>query len=141
MFAGYGGSTHRSSSKLLTITVLFFSFVLFQFYSSFIISSLLTEPPKTIKTMSQLLQSKLECVIDDVPYILDNLQHSKDESAQKIYQQTLKEPERIVSVPKGMELVKKGYALSTDASYAYPKLKGRRLSSSLANSKFLFQFL
>lgn len=103
---------------------------MFQFYSSFIISSLLTEAPKTIKTLSQLLQSKLEYVLDDVPYILDNLRYSKDESANKIYQQVLQDKEnRIVTVPRGMELVKKGYALNTDASYAYPKLKGNLLSS------------
>lgn len=76
--------------------------------------------------MSQLLQSKLECVLDDVPYILDNLRHSKDESAKQIYQQVLKDPDRVVSVPKGLDLVKKqGFALNTDASYAYPKLKGK----------------
>lgn len=87
----------------------------------------MTEPPKTIKTMKQLVQSKLKCFLDDVPYILDNLRYSKDESAQEIYQEILKDPEtRIVSVQKGVDLVKqKGYALNTDASYAYPKLQGK----------------
>lgn len=76
--------------------------------------------------MSQLLHSHLECVLDDVPYILDNLRYSKDESAMEMYQQVLKDPEtKIVSVPKGLDLIKqRGFALNTDASYAYPKLKG-----------------
>lgn len=75
--------------------------------------------------MSQLLQSKLEFYLDDVPYVLDNLRHSKDESAMEIYKLVRKSPDRIVSVPKGLDLIKQqGFALSTDASYAYPKLKG-----------------
>lgn len=37
-----------------------FSVVIYQFYGSFIVGSLLTETPKTIKTMRQLLNSRLE---------------------------------------------------------------------------------
>lgn len=115
------------SSKLFAISVLMLSFMMFQFYSSFIISSLLIEPPKTIKTMRQLAQSKLKCYADDVPYVLDNLKHSKDESAKQIYQQIMHgDQPRIVSVHEGLDLMKEqGYALNTDVSYAYPKLKGK----------------
>lgn len=81
--------------------------------------------------MSQLLKSKLQCIVDDVPYIIDNLQHSRDEASIEIYQQVMKNPEkRIVPLARGLDLIKqKGYALTTDASYAYPKLKGMNMKN------------
>ncbi|KAJ6639575.1 hypothetical protein Bhyg_12322, partial [Pseudolycoriella hygida] len=48
------------SSRILTLTYLMFSVVIYQFYGSFIVGSLLTETPKVIKTMRQLLNSKLD---------------------------------------------------------------------------------
>nr|QGW45453.1 ionotropic receptor 75c [Bradysia odoriphaga] len=132
---GYGGSTNYMSSKVFVISVLLLSFLMFQFYSSFIISSLLIEPPKTIKTMKQLAHSKLKCYADDVPYVIDNLKHSQDESANEIYHQIMRDAgTRIVSVQNGLDLMKKhGYALNTDVSYAYPKLKAILTDKQICN--------
>lgn len=77
--------------------------------------------------MRQLAHSRLKCYADDVPYVLDNLKQSKEESAKLIYQQIMQDARtKIVTVETGLNLMKEqGYALNTDASYAYQKLKGK----------------
>lgn len=123
---GYNGNPLLISSRLLTVTILVFSILTFQFYSSFIVGSLLLEAPKTIKTVKQLLNSKLDCFVDDVPYIRDNFQHNKEESVIKLYEKIMAHPEKaFVELHEGLDLVKNGRAFHTDGSYAYQILPSK----------------
>lgn len=114
--------------------MLTFSVIIYQFYSSFIVASLLTEAPKNIKTVRQLLNSELQCSIDEISYIRDHIEHYKDESVVQLYKKITEHPNPFLPLRQGLELVKKGgHAFYTDGNHAYPLLKGilgnfRRLS-------------
>lgn len=107
-----------------------FSLVVYQFYGSFIVGSLLTETPKTIKTMKQLLNSRLEFAMDDVPYVQDTFNHVIEESAVEMYNKIMAQPKPFLSLFVGLDLVKKGaFAFNTDGIYAYAILKCASLNA------------
>lgn len=82
------------------------------------------EAPKTIKTMKQLLNSKLDFAMDDVPYVQDILSYVPEESAVKMYNKIMAQPHPLMPLRDGLNLVKKGgFAYNTDGSYAYEILK------------------
>lgn len=109
---------------MLILSALLFSILLFQFYSSFIVGSLLTASPKTIRTIQQLLDSRLECGIDEVSYIRDIFNHAIDPIAIKLYNTKILAKNNIYNLEKGLELIKRGgFAFHTDISSTYIKLK------------------
>lgn len=81
-----------------------FALVMYQFYGSFIVGSLLTETPKTIKTMKQLLNSKLDFAMDPFPYIQDTFVHISEESAVEMYNKILGQPQPFLPLFIGMSL-------------------------------------
>ncbi len=103
-----------------------FSILIFQFYSSFIVGSLLTESPKYIKTVKQLLNSPFEFGIDTVHYVHDNFHDSNEESTVKLYNKIMKNPKKpLIPLETGLNLLKNGgFVFLTDASYAYLRSKG-----------------
>lgn len=101
-----------------------FSLVIYQFYGSFIVGSLLTETPKTIRTMKQLLNSRLDFAMDELPYIQDTFSHVFEESALVMYNKIMEQPKPFIPLFTGLNLVKKGtLAYNTDGIYAYAMLK------------------
>lgn len=86
--------------------------------------SLLTETPKTIKTMKQLLHSNLDLAMDELPYVQDILHYNTEESAVQIYNRILAQPTPFLSLYKGLSLVQDGsLAFDTDGVNAYPIVK------------------
>lgn len=83
--------------------------VVFQFYSSFIVGSLLTESPKNIKTVKQLLNSPFEFGIDVVPYVIDNFHIAQEPPTVQLYNKIMKNPEKaLMPLETGLHLMKKG---------------------------------
>lgn len=121
------------SSRVLTFTMLVYSLFIYQFYSSFIVGSLLTEAPKTINTMKQLLHSNMEMGMDRVPYVRDVFKRVKDESSFKLYKKLIDNQDKtIMPLQKGLDLVKKGgFAFNTDVISAYNILKGLFLEDEI----------
>lgn len=120
----YEGVPLLISTRIFTLTTLTFSVFIFQFYGSFIVGSLLTETPKTIKTMKQLMHSGLDFAIDEFPYVQDVFAHSQEESAITLYNKIMAQPKPLLNVFAGLDLVKKGsLAFNTDGIYAYAILK------------------
>lgn len=76
--------------------------VIYQFYGSFIVGSLLTETPKTIKTMKQLLHSRMDFAMDPFPYIQDTFVHIREESAVEMYNKILAQPQPFLPLFTGM---------------------------------------
>lgn len=68
---GFHDNIRGFSTKTVITMSLFLSFILFQFYSAFIVSSLLTEPTKTIKTVSDFTKSDLKGGSEDLQYNRD----------------------------------------------------------------------
>lgn len=99
-----------TSSRIVILNLLVFSVLIFQFYSSFIVGSLLTEAPKYIKTVKQLLNSRLEFGIDVVPYIIDNFHIAKEESTVQLYNKIMENPEKaLMPLQTGLNLLKRGW--------------------------------
>lgn len=113
------------STRVLMVAVLFFSVVIFQYYSSFIVSSLLIDPPKSIKTVQNLLDSDLKCYIDDVAYLRDHIDRYNDSTVNKMNTVIKSRPDGYVTFEHGVDLIKSGgHAVFTDGNHMYPILKG-----------------
>lgn len=93
-----------------------FSVLIFQFYSSFIVGSLLTEAPKNIKTVKQLLNSRFEFGIDLVPYVLDNFHSASEPSTVELYNKIMKNPGKVLMpLQTGLKSLKQGgFVFNTD---------------------------
>lgn len=74
---GYTGLTFLRATKAIMLVVLLFSVLMYQFYGACIIGSLLTSPPKNIRTIRQLIHSSLQVTIEDLFYLWEfyNVQH------------------------------------------------------------------
>lgn len=84
----------------------------------------MTESPKYIKTIQQLLDSKIECGIDEVSYIRDIFNHAIDPVALKLYHTKILEKGNIINLHRGLDRIKEGgYAFHTDVSSTYILLK------------------
>ncbi len=141
---GYAGNALLASSRIFTTTILIFSILLYQYYGSFIVGSLLTESPKTITTVKNLLASNLYTYMDEVPYILDNFKRVKETSAVQLFNKVMKQNLIFMPVSKGVEMIKRGHVFHTDASYAYLLLKCTTILDRFAlfkNLFFFFQFI
>ncbi|XP_037037927.1 uncharacterized protein LOC119075564, partial [Bradysia coprophila] len=113
---GYSGNIVLTSSRILVVAVLAFALLVYQFYSSFIVGSLLIEAPKNIKTMKQLLNSPLSFGQDEQPYVINNFQYAQEESTVLLYKKIMEHPERtIMPAGTGLKLLKNGgFAFNTD---------------------------
>lgn len=86
---------------------------MFQFYSSFIVGSLLTDAPKNIKTVKQLLNSPFQFGVDVVPYVIDNFHVAGEESTVQLYNKIMKNPEKVLMpLHTGLQLMKQGSIFS-----------------------------
>lgn len=82
---------------------------MFQFYSSFIVGSLLTVAPKNIKTVKQLLNSRFEFGIDSNPYIIDNFRDAKEGYTVQLYNKLMHNPAKVmIPLETGLHLMKQG---------------------------------
>lgn len=74
--------------------------------------------------MQQLLNSELECSIDEIAYIRDHIEHYKEETVVKLYNKIIEHPNAFLSLEKGIDLVKKGgHAFYTDGNHGYQVLE------------------
>lgn len=67
----YGLRVKSISLNLAIIHMIVFGFLIFQFYSGSIVSSLLKAKPDTIKSLKQLADSKLSLGVEDIVYNKD----------------------------------------------------------------------
>lgn len=112
---GYSTEPLMISSRILTLTILVFSVLVSQFYSAFIVGSLLMEVPKSIKTMKQLAHSKLKFGVDDVPYILENFGQNYEDATVKLYERIMTTKDKsVMDLNEGLDLIKGGgFAFNT----------------------------
>lgn len=116
---GYEGKVLFVSSRIMVTTMLIFSVLVFQFYSSFIVGSLLTEPPKNIKTVKQLLTSRFQFGVDNVAYVMDNFHFATEASTVELYKRLTSAPGKLLMpLQTGITLLKKGgFVFNTDGLY------------------------
>ncbi|XP_044735722.1 ionotropic receptor 75a-like [Chrysoperla carnea] len=111
------------SGRVIVYILLLFSVLLYQFYSASIVSSLLMEPPKTIKTLKDLLDSSLEVGINNEPYIISWYKNIKSPTEIQLYEKKImrenKYPPHMYPLLTGLSKVKKGgFAYECMAEFA-----------------------
>lgn len=107
--SGYVGNARLASTRILIITMILFSLLIFLFYSLFIIGSLLTDPPKSIKTVRQLTNSPFKFRVDTVPYVRDIFNRDTDPDTVQLYSKVMQSQEQVlVPLPIGVHLMRQG---------------------------------
>lgn len=102
------------------LTTIVLSMLIYQFYSSFIVSSLLTESPKIINTLRQLIDSRLKVGIEDITYNYDFFQTTNDKIALELFEKKIENNENFFDVNEGLKMMQQGgFAFHVDTSYAY----------------------
>jgi ionotropic glutamate receptor len=104
--------------------VIIFSIIIFQFYSSYIVGSLLTKPQKTINSIKDLINSNLKVGIEDISYNRDYFETTTDEDALELFDKKLKRTKVYYSLADGIKLLKAGgFAFHCDVAYGYGLIK------------------
>lgn len=122
---GFFEQIRKLSTRIIFIVFVLFSILIYQFYSCFIVGSLLTRAPKTINTLRQLIDSNLHVGIEDISYNLDFFQLTTDKLALELFKKKVVvngKPlaENFFSVLNGVKKLQKGgFAFHVDVSYAY----------------------
>ncbi|XP_055701715.1 glutamate receptor ionotropic, delta-2-like [Phlebotomus papatasi] len=111
-----------TSARILFALCLVFSFLCYQYYSTFIVASLITDPPKTIRTVEHLAASKLRIGAIDAPYN-DDLFNSSNEAVKKIYAERVKKQNNFFEPSKGVKMIKEGgFAFHFDVESIYEEV-------------------
>lgn len=127
-------------SRVATIAVVVFSILIYQFYSCYFIGYFLVLPPKTIRTLEQLLTTNIKVSVEDLSYNRDFfkvichkkefsnlkpvyilLQKTKIAIARELYDKKISNNEfGFTNVSMGIAMVKQGgYAFHCDTTYGY----------------------
>ncbi|XP_055604982.1 ionotropic receptor 75a-like [Uranotaenia lowii] len=119
---GFSTNATAISTRIHLLCMLVFSFMVFQFYSAFIVGYLLIAPPKFMNTLQHLLDSNLKILVEDIVYNTDYLNRTKDPLTIELYQKRILNGERnFLNVSEGIARVRKGgSAFLFDTSYGYP---------------------
>ncbi|KAJ9573978.1 hypothetical protein L9F63_008636 [Diploptera punctata] len=95
------------------------------FYSAFIVSSLLSAPPKTIKTVRNLIDSPLQFGAEDINYERGYFELSNDPLVQELFEKKMAPPKKgYFSREIGLEKVlREKFAFHTEAINVYPTIE------------------
>ncbi|XP_053614189.1 ionotropic receptor 75a-like isoform X2 [Plodia interpunctella] len=112
---------HKSAPvKILVLTTFVCSVTLYQYYNAAVVSTLLQEPPKNIRTLADLTRSGLRAGAEDVVYVKEFFKRTTDPSAIEIYQRKIMTEGNFHTPEVGMALVRRGgYAFHVDSVVAY----------------------
>lgn len=104
----------------MVISVILMAYISYQYYSTFIIASLITEAPKTIKTFDDLASSDLEFGTTKAVYVKDLLLSPGDPQLTHIYNELIEKKGNRMDVDEGIERIRRGkFAYHHDAEALY----------------------
>ncbi|XP_058835188.1 uncharacterized protein LOC131692250 isoform X1 [Topomyia yanbarensis] len=119
---------HLPSGKCTSLFILLFGYLMFQYYSASIVGSLIMDPPKNIKTLRNLIDSRLTLGIEDIPYSRDYFVRTTDQDSLELYrtrisfydEKTHQNESHFLNATDGLKLVKAGgYAFHVAISAGY----------------------
>lgn len=101
-------SCTSTKGRMVLIVFLLLSFVCFQFYSASIVGSLLAPPPRTITTVTKLMESNLKIVLQEHPgsHLIFRVASFSDVA--NLYERKVKGKEVYLNVGEGLSKVKDG---------------------------------
>ncbi|CAH2242305.1 jg25219 [Pararge aegeria aegeria] len=123
-----GSTLDRGSlaMKIIIFMTFVFSLTLYQYYNATVVSTLLREPPKSIRNLKDLLNSNLKAGVEDVLYNTDYFKRTTDPVALELYHQKIATSRHynFFTPEQGMSLVKAGgFAFHVDSVTAYRIMK------------------
>ncbi|XP_015118011.1 ionotropic receptor 75a [Diachasma alloeum] len=112
------------SGRIIFLSLFFWALLLYQFYSASIVSSLMTVPPRWIKTIKDLSDSDFQVGSHFVQYYHNLFKTSTDPDVIELYNRKIKShPNSFLSVEEGFRKVQDGgYAYLTETTATYPVL-------------------
>ncbi|XP_049289343.1 ionotropic receptor 75a-like [Anopheles funestus] len=119
---------HLSSGRCTSFFILLFGYLMYQYYSASIVGTLLMEQPKSIKTLRNLIDSRLTLGIEDIPYSRDYFVRTTDADSLELYRtridyyepSTGRNESHFLAAADGLQLVRNGgYAFHVAISAAY----------------------
>ncbi|XP_034935547.1 ionotropic receptor 75a-like [Chelonus insularis] len=122
---GLGESPKLFSGRIIFLSILFWAFLLYQFYSASIVGSLLAKKPRWINTLKDLVESNLEIGIEDMAYNHDFFATTTDSIAQRLYQEKVaitkkRKKANFFPFEEGLEKLRRGgFAFQVDVASAY----------------------
>ncbi|KAM7361080.1 ionotropic receptor 84a [Cochliomyia hominivorax] len=125
-----------NSTRLLLVSISIFSILLMQFYGAFIVSSLLSEPPRTLTNLPALYNSSLEMGMENVSYNYEIFVNSTNPLIQNIYKYRIcnkhRKQHNIMTLEEGVHKIGEGnFAFHVAIDRAY-----RLLQTFLTESEF-----
>ncbi|PZC86964.1 hypothetical protein B5X24_HaOG200630 [Helicoverpa armigera] len=123
---GIAINRESTSTKLLIFITFMYAVTLYQYYNATIVSSLLLEAPRNIRTLKDLLDSDLKAGAHDIVYNYDYFKRTTDPVAIELYHKKVVTATQYNYFPaeKCMDLVRRGgYAIHIDTSVAFPLIK------------------
>ncbi|KAJ8978645.1 hypothetical protein NQ317_002282 [Molorchus minor] len=127
IFSQQGSSTvpYRLGGRLIFLTVLVLSILMYNYYTSSLVSSLLGTKPPALKTIKELYESTLKVGIEDEAYTITHIIQEKDDYyVQQLNRTKIYDPHPNFPTPKeGLRRVKQGgFAYHMQVTTAYPMI-------------------
>ncbi|KAJ8717085.1 hypothetical protein PYW08_005484 [Mythimna loreyi] len=123
---GISINRESTSTKLVVFTTFVYAVTLYQYYNATIVSSLLLEPPRNIRTLKDLLDSDLKAGSHDIVYDMDYFKRTTDPVAIELYHKKVATSTHynFFTPEVGIALVKKGgFAFHVETTYAFPLIR------------------
>ncbi|XP_022814794.1 glutamate receptor ionotropic, delta-1-like [Spodoptera litura] len=123
---GISINRESTSTKLVIFTTFVYAVTLYQYYNATIVSSLLLEPPRNIRTLKDILDSDLKAGAHDIVYDRDYFKRTTDPVAIELYHKKVATATHynFFTPEEGIALVKKGgFAFHIDTTFAFPLIK------------------
>uniref|UniRef100_A0A2A4JDU9 Uncharacterized protein n=1 Tax=Heliothis virescens TaxID=7102 RepID=A0A2A4JDU9_HELVI len=137
---GIAINRQSTSTKLLVFITFMYAVTLYQYYNATIVSSLLLEAPRNIRTLKDLLDSDLKAGAHDILYNYDYFKRTTDPVAIELLHKKIvtATQQNYFSAEKSMELVKRGgYAIHIDTSIAFPLIKATFNEREICETTFV----
>nr|WGC55098.1 ionotropic receptor 6 [Psyttalia incisi] len=121
---GLDVSPNFYSGRITFLSLFFWALLLYQFYSASIVSSLMTPPPRWIKSIKDLSESDVEVGAREHPYFHNFFEKMTDPDCIELYNRKMKSatknPNNFLQVDRGFKKVQDGgYAFITESAVTY----------------------
>nr|AXY83450.1 putative ionotropic receptor 64a [Conopomorpha sinensis] len=140
---GVAVNRHSTTINIVIINTFLFSLFIYQYYNAIVVSSLLREPPKNIRTLEDLTNSHLRAGLEDYPFNIDFLKRTTNPTALRLYHEKIITPKatNIYNLNEGMRLVKQGdFAFHVDTTTGYHYMRKYFTESEICEAQEVFLF-
>nr|XP_018904379.1 PREDICTED: uncharacterized protein LOC109035262 [Bemisia tabaci] len=99
---------NKSPGRIVALTFMMFSFLVYNYYNTALIISLLSPPPFRINSLRDLIDSDLELLSEDIPYNKAFFRSYNVSILNEAYDKKMKDKDAFVSLEDGLTKVRNG---------------------------------